>query len=114
MAPAVGTFNMVHWHPTCIFGGACWHDHINQSGMTGRAYLIRYDSGDYAAKTNGELTFVCRSGARTVVRIPGEISVGWQTEWINNPCPGELIKITTKAGLNGTWGRGVLAYYEAR
>ncbi len=104
-------FHMVNWYPTCVTG-SCWHDLRFDEGAWGLQYQVSYDSGDYGAKTEGKLVFVCKDGRSVDQEIPTGIAPGWKSAWISNPCPGKLTKITMRAGLDGTWGTGTLSYWR--
>jgi hypothetical protein len=108
----IASFNLSNWYPSCVTGSGCWHDFVNDAGSWSVQFQFSYDSGDYAAKTNGSIAFICNNGISSSQQIPSEIIPGWKSEWIRNPCPGKLTKITTRAGLNGTWGTGTLSLWQ--
>lgn len=108
----VAEFTMANWYPSCVTGGGCWHDFKNDEGSWGPLFQVSYDAGDYNARTNGTLIFVCNNGRTANQNIDVSIAPGWKSTWFSNPCPGKLTKITMRAGLDGTWGTGTLSYWQ--
>jgi hypothetical protein len=107
----VASFTLSSWYPSCA-GGGCWLDFKNDEGSWALKYQVSYESGDYAAKTTGKFLVTCKDGRTVTEQIPTNIQVGWTSPWYVNPCPGKLVKMTMKAGLDGTWGEGKLSYWQ--
>jgi hypothetical protein len=108
----IAEFQMANWYPACVAGSGCWHDFKNDEGSWSLQFQVSYDQGDYNAKTNGALIFVCNNGRTANQNIDSSIAPGWKSAWFTNPCPGKLTKITMRAGLDGTWGAGTLTYWQ--
>jgi hypothetical protein len=107
----IAEFKISNWYPTCLIGSNCWADFKDFEGKFFFVFKLEVEEADFSVRTNGELTFVCKNDEVITVEIPTIIEAGESTRWIRNPCLGLVKKITTKAGIDGTAGGGILSYF---
>lgn len=107
----IADFDLEPWYFYCYVGSGCWHDYSEWDGIELKHFKLKVEGGDYGVRTNRQVTFFCNNNEVFHLRIKRTLSVGESTPWLKNPCLTFPKKITSKVGLNGTWGNATIGYY---